>query len=60
MSYQGGLGYLPQDPRLDMDPDDVTGPNLVLSGRCFVEAQERIPKHQDALGADPTHRALAL
>src|SRR6478736_7857502 len=34
----GGLGYLPQDPRLDGVPDDITGLTHVLSGRGFDEA----------------------
>ena len=33
MHRSGGLGYLPQDPRLDGVPDDVTGLTHVLSGR---------------------------
>ncbi|MCU1497558.1 MAG: putative transporter ATP-binding protein, partial [Acidimicrobiales bacterium] len=38
VNYQGGLGYLPQEPRLDMVPDDVTALRHVLSGRGLDEA----------------------
>ena len=58
VSYQGGLGYLPQDPRLDMVPDDVTALNHVLSGRGFTEALERMAKLQQAMENDPTPRAI--
>ncbi len=58
VSYQGGLGYLPQDPRLDLVPDDVTALDHVLSGRGFAEALERISKLQTAMEADPTPRAI--
>jgi len=58
VSYQGGLGYLPQDPRLDMAADDVTALNHVLSGRGFAEALERIAKLQQAMENDPTSRAI--
>jgi ATPase subunit of ABC transporter with duplicated ATPase domains len=58
VSYDGGLGYLPQDPRLDMVPDDVTALHHVLSGRGFDEALDRIDKLQVAMEADPTERAI--
>ena len=58
VSYQGGLGYLPQDPRLDMVPPDVTALNHVLSGRGFAEALERMAKLQQAMENDPTPRAI--
>ncbi|MGI8755768.1 MAG: ABC-F family ATP-binding cassette domain-containing protein [Acidimicrobiales bacterium] len=56
--YQGGLGYLPQDPRLDMVPDDVTALRHVLSGRGFDEALDRIDKLQVAMEADPSERTI--
>jgi ATPase subunit of ABC transporter with duplicated ATPase domains len=56
--WDGGLGYLPQDPRLDMVPDDVTALRHVLSGRGFDEALDRIDKLQVAMEADPTPRAI--
>ena len=58
VTYQGGLGYLPQDPRLDMVPDDVTALNHVLSGRGFDEAIDRMAKLQVAMEADPTERNI--
>ena len=58
VNYQGGLGYLPQDPRLDNVPGDLTALNHVLSGRGFDEALERIAKLQAAMEADPTERAI--
>ena len=58
VSFQGGLGYLPQDPRLDMVPPEVTGLNHVLSGRGFAEALERMAKLQQAMENDPTPRAI--
>ena len=58
VSYQGGLGYLPQDPRLDLVPDDVTGLRHVLSGRGLDEALDRIAKLQVAMEADPSVRNI--
>ncbi len=58
VSYQGGLGYLPQDPRLDLVPDDVTGLRHVLSGRGLDEALDRIAKLQVAMEADPSTRNI--
>ena len=56
--YDGGLGYLPQDPRLDLVPEDVTGLRHVLSGRGFDEALERIEKLQQAMENDPSTRNI--
>ena len=58
VNHQGGLGYLPQDPRLDLVPDDVTALRHVLSGRGLDEALERIDKLQVAMEADPSERAI--
>jgi ATPase subunit of ABC transporter with duplicated ATPase domains len=58
VSYQGGLGYLPQDPRVDLVPDDVTALRHVLSGRGFDETLDRIDKLQVAMEADPSDRAI--
>ncbi len=58
VSHKGGLGYLPQDPRLDLVPDDVTALRHVLSGRGFDEALDRIAKLEVAMAADPTERAI--
>jgi ATPase subunit of ABC transporter with duplicated ATPase domains len=54
----GGLGYLPQDPRLDWVPDDVTGLNHVLSGRGFDEAENRIEKLRLRIEEDPSDRNI--
>lgn len=56
--HEGGLGYLPQDPRLDLVPEDMTALQHVLSGRGFDEALERISKLQAAMEADPTTRNI--
>jgi ATPase subunit of ABC transporter with duplicated ATPase domains len=56
--FDGGLGYLPQDPRLDLVPDDVTALRHVLSGRGFDEALDRIDKLQVAMEADPSTRNI--
>ncbi|MEO6988096.1 MAG: ATP-binding cassette domain-containing protein [Aquihabitans sp.] len=56
--YEGGMGYLPQDPRLDLVPEDMTGMRHVLSGRGLHEALERMEKLQAAMEADPTERAI--
>ena len=56
--FDGGLGYLPQDPRLDLVPEDVTALRHVLSGRGFDDALERIAKLQAAMEADPTERNI--
>jgi ATPase subunit of ABC transporter with duplicated ATPase domains len=56
--FDGGLGYLPQDPRLDLVPEDVTALRHVLSGRGFDEALERIAKLQQAMENDPSTRNI--
>jgi ATPase subunit of ABC transporter with duplicated ATPase domains len=56
--HDGGLGYLPQDPRLDLVPGDVTALHHVLSGRGFAQDLERIAKLQQAMENDPTPRAI--
>ena len=53
---KGGLGYLPQDPRLDGVPDDVTALNHVLSGRGFDEALDRMEKLRLRIEEDPSER----
>jgi len=55
----GGLGYLPQDPRLDGVPDERTGLHHVLSGRGVDEAIERMEKLRVAMEEDPSERAVA-
>jgi ATPase subunit of ABC transporter with duplicated ATPase domains len=53
---EGGLGYLPQDPRLDGVPDDVTALRHVLSGRGLDAALDRIEKLRIQLEEDPSER----
>ena len=55
----GGLGYLPQDPKLDGVPDDLPGLTHVLSGRGLDEAMARIEKLRVAMDADPSDRNIA-
>jgi ATPase subunit of ABC transporter with duplicated ATPase domains len=55
----GGVGYLPQDPRLDGVPDSRTGLEHVLSGRGFDEAVVRMEKLRVAMEEDPSERAVS-
>ncbi len=52
----GGFGYLPQDPRLDGAPDDVSALEHVLSGRGFDEAARRLEKLRLRIEEDPSDR----
>ncbi len=56
---KGGLGYLPQDPRLDLASPDRQALSHVLSGRGFDEAAERMERLRQAMEADPSERAIA-
>jgi ATPase subunit of ABC transporter with duplicated ATPase domains len=56
--HTGGLGYLPQDPRLDGVPDDVSALTHVLSGRGLDEAATRVEKLRLAIEEDPSERNL--
>ena len=55
----GGLGYLPQDPRLDGVDDSITGVRHILSGRGFDEAMVRIEKLRLQMEEDPSERAVS-
>jgi ATPase subunit of ABC transporter with duplicated ATPase domains len=55
----GGLGYLPQDPRLDGVDDSITAVRHILSGRGFDEATTRIEKLRLQMEEDPSERAVA-
>jgi ATPase subunit of ABC transporter with duplicated ATPase domains len=55
----GGLGYLPQDPRLDGVPDDVSGLDHVLSGRGLDETAIRLEKLRLAIAETPSDRNVA-
>jgi len=52
----GGLGYLPQDPRLDGVPDDISALTHILSGRGLDEMAIRIEKLRLAIEEDPSSR----
>jgi ATPase subunit of ABC transporter with duplicated ATPase domains len=54
----GGLGYLPQDPRLDGVDDSTTALHHVLSGRGFDAALDRIEKLRVQLEEDASERAV--
>src|SRR5204863_35132 len=55
----GGLGYLPQDPRLDGVDDQITAVRHIISGRGFDEAMTRIEKLRLQMEEDPSERAVA-
>jgi ATPase subunit of ABC transporter with duplicated ATPase domains len=55
----GGLGYLPQDPRLDGVDESTTGLRHILSGRGFDEDLVRIEKLRLQMEEDPSERAVA-
>lgn len=54
----GGLGYLPQDPRLDGVDDQMPAIRHILSGRGFDEAMTRIEKLRLQMEEDPSERAV--
>jgi ATPase subunit of ABC transporter with duplicated ATPase domains len=54
----GGLGYLPQDPRLDGVDDATPAVRHILSGRGFDEAMTRLEKLRLAMEEDPSERAV--
>ncbi len=54
----GGLGYLPQDPRLDGVDDATPAVRHILSGRGFDEAMTRIEKLRIQMEEDPSDRAV--
>ncbi|HJR25998.1 MAG TPA: ABC-F family ATP-binding cassette domain-containing protein [Acidimicrobiales bacterium] len=55
----GGLGYLPQDPRLDGVDDAIPAVRHILSGRGVDEAMTRIEKLRVQMEEDPSERAVA-
>ncbi|MET0728214.1 MAG: ATP-binding cassette domain-containing protein, partial [Acidimicrobiales bacterium] len=54
----GGLGYLPQDPRLDGIDDATTAVRHILAGRGFDEAIVRLEKLRLQMEEDPSDRAV--
>jgi ATPase subunit of ABC transporter with duplicated ATPase domains len=55
----GGLGYLPQDPRIAGLLDGTTAVRHILSGRGFDDAAVRIEKLRLQLEEDPSERNVA-
>ncbi len=55
---KGGLGYLPQDPRMDHVADDLRAIDHVLSGRGFDEAAKRLEALRLRMEEDPSSRAI--
>src|SRR5690349_3060672 len=54
----GGLGYLPQDPRLEGVDDATPAVRHILSGRGFDEAMVRIEKLRLQMEEDTSERAV--
>jgi ATPase subunit of ABC transporter with duplicated ATPase domains len=55
----GGLGYLPQDPRLDGADPSTSALRHILSGRGFDEELTRIEKLRIQMEEDPSERAVS-
>ncbi|HEY4375967.1 MAG TPA: ATP-binding cassette domain-containing protein, partial [Acidimicrobiales bacterium] len=53
---KGGLGYLPQDPRMAGVDDGTRALDHVLSGRGFDEAMVRMEKLRLKIEEDPSER----
>jgi ATPase subunit of ABC transporter with duplicated ATPase domains len=59
VNRSGGLGYLPQDPRLDGVDESTTALRHILSGRGVDEAMVRIEKLRIQMEEDPSERAVS-
>ncbi len=55
---KGGLGYLPQDPRMDGVSPDTKAITHVLSGRGFDEDARRLEKLRASVESEATPRAI--
>ncbi|HET8929635.1 MAG TPA: ABC-F family ATP-binding cassette domain-containing protein [Acidimicrobiales bacterium] len=55
---KGGLGYLPQDPRMDSVPPETPALSHVLSGRGFDEAARRLENLRLRMEDDPSDRNI--
>lgn len=55
---KGGLGYLPQDPRMDSVAADTLALDHVLSGRGFDEAKVRLERLRLRMETDPSDRNI--
>jgi ATPase subunit of ABC transporter with duplicated ATPase domains len=56
---QGGLGYLPQEPRAEGEGVDATALSHILSGQGLDDAARRLEKLRLAVEEDPSERAVA-
>ena len=56
---QGGLGYLPQDPRPHGEGVDATALSHILSGRGLDDAARRLEKLRGAMEEDASERNIA-
>ena len=56
---QGGLGYLPQDPKADIKTASTTALTHVLSGRGLDAAAERLEKLRIAMEETPSEENIA-
>jgi len=54
VTHHGGLGYLPQDPRVQGVPDDLLAVRYVLSGRGLDAATDRIEALRARMEDDPS------
>ena len=59
VTYKGGFGYLPQDPRIEGVLDTRTAVTHVLSGRGIDDELVRIEKLRIAMEEDPSERNVA-
>ncbi|HEY9556589.1 MAG TPA: ABC-F family ATP-binding cassette domain-containing protein, partial [Acidimicrobiales bacterium] len=59
VNRSGGLGYLPQDPKLDSVDEATPAVRHILSGRGFDEAMTRIEKLRLQMEEDPSERAVS-
>ncbi|MDQ1506821.1 MAG: hypothetical protein QOD57_4548, partial [Actinomycetota bacterium] len=59
VQVKGGVGYLPQDPRLDGAPADISTLYHVLSGRGLAETIVRLEKLLLAMEEDPSDGNIA-
>jgi ATPase subunit of ABC transporter with duplicated ATPase domains len=56
---QGGLGYLPQEPRPEGEGVDATALSHILSGQGLDEAARRLEKLRLAIEEDPSDHRVA-
>jgi ATPase subunit of ABC transporter with duplicated ATPase domains len=59
VQVKGGVGYLPQDPRLDRAPAGISTLNHVLSGRGLADGIAQMEKLLLTMEEDPSDRNIA-